>query len=338
MNPVVSGANTSANNGLPLISVVIPSRQRPALLVQAVQSVLDQKRNDFEVIVVLDGDTAGSAETLQERFPEEHRLRILTIATHQGVSVARNLGVEAARGQWIAFHDDDDQWLPGKLDKQMAAALASRHTEPVVTCQLLVVGTKSASPDKPIIWPDRAPTLPMCEYLYSRKGFRGEAGVLTPPTVLAPRSLCLRVLSTPGLPKHEDGEWAMLIAEEPTVGFEFVAEPLVIYNCEPDGRERITGYEDWRFSLNFARSRRWLLTSRAYAGFVLSRCVGAAASRRCWKAIVPLFFEAFRRGSPAAADILGALEACARSLAKSALSLLQPIEQPVIVQRAAHPE
>src|SRR5260370_6510567 len=44
----------------------------------------------------------------------------------------------------------------------------------------------------------------------------------------------------------------------------------------------------------------------AYAGFVLSRCVGAAASRKCWKAIIPLFVEAFRRGSPTAADILGA--------------------------------
>ena len=334
MNPVVSSINTSAHKKT-LISVVIPSRQRPALLVQAVQSVLDQKRDDFEVIVVLDGDTAGSAETLQEHFPEEHRLRVVTIATHQGVSVARNLGVAAALGQWIAFHDDDDQWVPGKLDRQMAVALASQYPEPVVTCQLVVAGKKTIRRQ---IWPHKAPTRPMCEYLYSRKGFPGEAGVLTPSTVLAPRSLCLRVPSTPGLPKHEDGDWAMLIGEEPTVGFEFIAEPLVIYNCEPDGRDRITGFEDWLFSLGFAKSRRSLLTSRAYAGFVLSRCVGAAASRKCWKAIIPLFVEAFRRGSPTAADILGALEACARSLAKSALSLLQPIEQPVIVPRTAHPE
>src|SRR5258708_40034932 len=95
MNPVVSSINTSAHKKT-LISVVIPSRQRPALLVQAVQSVLDQKRDHFGVIVVLDGDTAGSAETLQEHFPEAHRLRIVTIATHQVVSVARNLGVPTA--------------------------------------------------------------------------------------------------------------------------------------------------------------------------------------------------------------------------------------------------
>lgn len=310
----------AASGATPLISVVIPSRQRPALLIAAVQSVLEQRRDDFEIIVVLDGDTAGSAQVLREHFPGDERIRIVTIATRQGVSVARNQGVAAARGKWIAFHDDDDTWLPEKLDKQMAMAEASHYPEPVVTCQLSVGGK--------LIWPSRPPTRPMSEYLYSRKGFPGDAGVFTPPTVLAPHSLCSRVPFTPGLPRHEDGEWAMLISEESTVGFEFVAEPLVIYNCEPDGRERITGFYDWRYSLEFARSRKQLLTSRAYAGFVLSRCVEAACHSRAWSATLPLFFEAFRRGSPSVADLAGALDLCWRSLVRSMLYALRLRKRP----------
>src|SRR5215471_11045546 len=108
----------------PAISVVIPSRQRPPMLLKCVESVLAQTWQDLEIIVVLDGDTAGSAELLRSHFYGEPRIRILESAERQGASVARNRGVQAARGKWIAFQDDDDTWLPEKLEKQMARALA----------------------------------------------------------------------------------------------------------------------------------------------------------------------------------------------------------------------
>jgi glycosyltransferase involved in cell wall biosynthesis len=300
----------------PLISVVIPSRQRPELLVRSVESALQQKWNNLEVVVVLDGDTAGSVEALRQRFPEEPRIHILENASREGASVARNRGVQAAQGTWIAFLDDDDAWLPEKLEKQIACALASRYAEPVVTCQMFFKtgGKVQVSPQTP-------PSRPMSEYLYVRKGFPGEQGILPPQTVLAPRSLCLRVPFTPGLPRHEDGEWAMLVSREPAVGFEFLAEPMVIYNSDPDGRERITEFRDWRYSMEFARSRSWLMTRRGYAGFVLSRCAEAAAYRGEWKAMGPIVVEAFRHGSPTIANLAMAMWTCLqpplRSIAKA---------------------
>jgi glycosyltransferase involved in cell wall biosynthesis len=293
---------TTTGDAAPLISVVIPSRQRPALLIAAVQSVLEQKRNDLEVIVVLDGDTAGSAEALRRAFPKDARIRILENTERRGAPVARNQGIAAARGKWIAHLDDDDTWLPGKIDKQLACALASRYSEPVVTCQFFVRagGTKR-------IYRIPPPTLPISEYLFARTGLFGSTGSAFPSIVLAPRSLLLRIPIVD--PKHEDCEWAMRASLEPTVGWEFVAEPLAIWNCDSDGRERITTSWDWRYSLEFARSHKALMTRRAYAGFILSRCTTAAVHQKEWRAFFPIFAEAIRRGSPRVADLVPAMYA-----------------------------
>ncbi len=288
---------------MPVISVVIPSRQRPTLLVAAIQSVLLQERDDLELIVVLDDDTTGSAEAVRQAFPNEGCLRILENAERMGGSAARNRGVEAARGQWIAFLDDDDTWLPGKLDKQMPLALQSRYPEPVVTGQLRVNGGSGF-----LVCPSERPTRPISEYLFVRKGLFDGPGLVDSSTTLAPRSLLLRVRFSEGVVKHESSDWALRAGQEPTVGFEFVAEPVAIYNCEP-GRTRMTESEGWRYSLAWARSRAALMTPKAYAGFLLSHVNSAAIRERDWRAAFPIFIEAIRRGPPSAIDFLRALYA-----------------------------
>lgn len=101
----------------PDISVVIPTFNRVGLVERAVASVLAQTRRAQEVIVVDDGSTDGTTELLQERFGAVEYLR----QEHQGVSAARNRGIAAATGQWIALLDSDDEWLPEKLDRQLAS-------------------------------------------------------------------------------------------------------------------------------------------------------------------------------------------------------------------------
>jgi glycosyltransferase involved in cell wall biosynthesis len=292
--------NTSVHKTTPLISVVIPSRQRPALVVRAVHSVIAQERDDLEIIVVLDGDTAGSAEVLRGAFPGEARLRIVENIEQSGPPVARNRGIGAARGKWIAHLDDDDTWLPGKLEKQLALALASRYAEPVVTCQFY---TRAAGVEQVQRIPP--PSLPMSEYLFVRSERNGGTGSVLPSTTLAPRSLLLRVPFIE--PRHEDCEWAMRASLEPTVGWEFVAEPLAVWNCDDDGRERNSTSREWRYSLEFARSHKHLMTRRGYAGFVLSRCTYSALRRKKWLALAPILADAIRNGSPTAKELLLAI-------------------------------
>ena len=100
-----------------LISVVIPTRNRYALLDRAVKSVLIQTFSDFEILIV---DDASSDETrnIIEKNKDE-RIRYIPLKKKSGGSKARNIGIENSKGEYVAFLDDDDEWLPEKLKKQV---------------------------------------------------------------------------------------------------------------------------------------------------------------------------------------------------------------------------
>ena len=100
------------------ISVVIPTFNRAKHLELAVQSVLAQTFAPNEIIVVDDGSNDGSGEMLAAKFGS--RIRYYHQSNH-GVSRARNVGIGLANGNWIAFLDSDDQWLPDKLQAQVTA-------------------------------------------------------------------------------------------------------------------------------------------------------------------------------------------------------------------------
>lgn len=104
-------------NSLPKVSVVIPTHDRPELLKKAVQSVLSQTYQDFEIIVIDDG-IKNRAEDVIKNF-NESRIKYIQHDSEKGGSVSRNTGIKASSGQYIAFLDDDDQWVPNKLEKQM---------------------------------------------------------------------------------------------------------------------------------------------------------------------------------------------------------------------------
>src|SRR5439155_20114090 len=99
---------------LPEVSVVIPRRNRwPLLAAHALPSALCQEEVELEVIVVDDGSTDGTPSRLE--LLADSRLHVRPLEKSRGVAAARNAGIEEARGEWIAFLDDDDLWSPRKL-------------------------------------------------------------------------------------------------------------------------------------------------------------------------------------------------------------------------------
>jgi hypothetical protein len=105
---------------------VIPTRDRwPLLSAAALRGALVQEGVDHEVIVVDDGSTDDTADQLAALAGVEPRLRVIRHESSRGVAQARNAGVAAARGEWIAFLDDDDLWSPRKLRLQIDAATAA---------------------------------------------------------------------------------------------------------------------------------------------------------------------------------------------------------------------
>lgn len=102
----------------PTVSVILPCYNRQDTIRASINSVLTQSCADFELIVVDDGSNQDIKSVLDTIT--DPRLRYIRRARNGGAAAARNTGVAAARGQFIAFQDSDDLWLPGKLERQLA--------------------------------------------------------------------------------------------------------------------------------------------------------------------------------------------------------------------------
>jgi glycosyltransferase involved in cell wall biosynthesis len=133
----------------PCVSVVIPTRGRPELLRRAVRSILDQRyAGDVEILVVFD---QTGPEEIDLPVPPRRTLRGLTNVRTPGLAGGRNTGIEASRGQLVAYCDDDDEWLPGKLEAQVSMLDASSEGDVVVTGTTIVYRESAVDrvPDRP---------------------------------------------------------------------------------------------------------------------------------------------------------------------------------------------
>ena len=101
----------------PKVSVIIPTRNRADMLKRAIESVLAQTCQEFEIIVVSDASTDNTGE-IAAAFADD-RIKLLEHNQPRGASAARNTGIREARGRYIAFLDDDDEWVPQKLEWQL---------------------------------------------------------------------------------------------------------------------------------------------------------------------------------------------------------------------------
>ncbi len=120
---------------LPLLSVVIPTRNRAQLVCEAIESALSQRHGQVEVIVVDDGSTDNTADVIAERFGSH--VQVLRHEERRGAGASRNTGIRAARGHLVAFLDDDDLWLPGKLDAEISVLEQFPDAKAVVSDTLI---------------------------------------------------------------------------------------------------------------------------------------------------------------------------------------------------------
>jgi glycosyltransferase involved in cell wall biosynthesis len=116
----------------PLVSVILPTHNRSGLLVRAIRSVLGQTYANLELIVVDDASTDDTADVVQS-FGDA-RLRYLRLDRNSRAAAARNVGIRAARGELLAFQDDDDEWLPQKLERQVAAMAKAPADVGLILC------------------------------------------------------------------------------------------------------------------------------------------------------------------------------------------------------------
>ncbi len=101
----------------PAVTVVIPTFNRAAIVVRAIRSVLGQTCQDWELIVVDDGSTDGTEQAVKGL--SDNRIKYIRHDRNRGGGAARNTGIRSAQGEYVAFLDSDDEWLPEKLQKEL---------------------------------------------------------------------------------------------------------------------------------------------------------------------------------------------------------------------------
>ncbi|AGL17633.1 glycosyl transferase [Actinoplanes sp. N902-109] len=282
--------------------MVIPTRNRPELLTRAVRSVLAQTVPDLEVVVVADGPDETTAKALAEIG--DPRVRAVALPRRGGAPHARNEGVREARARWTALLDDDDEWLPRKLEVQLALAARAGVSRPVVASRLL-----NRTPRAEFVMPRRLPGAGehLSEYFTVRKGlFHGE-GFIQTSTILAPTGLLREVPFTVGLRRQQELDWALRAVRADGTGLVMADEPLVVWHQDED-RERISLQLPYDSQMAWLRGNRELFTPRAYAAFTLSVMSSMGAPSRSFAVFRELLAEARRHGRPGAVDYLTHLQ------------------------------
>jgi Glycosyl transferase family 2 len=275
---------------LALASVIIPTCDRPDLLLRAIGSVLRQTHQDFEIIVV--ADRADDAVVKAIRSVNDARVRFVLNQESLTAAGARNTGADHAKGEWLAFLDDDDEWLPTKLEKQLA--LAGGHPSTLVTCLSRVV-TPSATFIRPKVAYDNS--APIEEYLFDRRTLFGGVSFMQTSSYLLPRALFAKVRFD-GESPHDDWGFLLRLSKQPGVRIETVPEVLaVLYFDEP--RPSLTSRTaSWVVSLRWLDKIQPLITRRAYSGFCLGVVGERAAREGAYAAFPELLRRAFWQGSP----------------------------------------
>ena len=205
----------------PLISVIIPTYNRAAYLGRALNSVLAQSYENIEVIVIDDASVDDTGSAVKE-IPDA-RLTYIRHDTNKGGAEARNTGIRAAKGEYIAFQDSDDEWVPDKLEKQMQVFNSADKGTGIVYCGFFYITDNEK------------------KYIPSSAVKKREGNVyeqLLSENFVSTQTLLVKreVFDTVGvfdsnLPRYHDWELAIRMAEKYEFGF--VDEPLVRVYATP---------------------------------------------------------------------------------------------------------
>lgn len=195
-----------------LVSVVIPTLGRRTRLRRALRSVADQTYPNYE-IVVIDGEGIKEVKALVDECSKRCRYHY---QSGTGLSNARNIGIEAASGDYVAFLDDDDRWQPEKLSRQVEVMQSAPKTSAFV-----YTGIKSVTSDNNMIQVTRPTSVPTMERLLTRNYIGSPSSILI-------RTQCLKSVGCfdESLPSRE--EWDLYIRLCSQYDAEVISDPLVI--------------------------------------------------------------------------------------------------------------
>jgi glycosyltransferase involved in cell wall biosynthesis len=270
---------------MPEITVVIPTLRRPALVERGIRSVLNQSYRNFEILVIVDGPDPDTDARLLEAM--DSRVRVIELSENVGLAEARNVGIREARGRWVALLDDDDEWLPEKLEAQLSKGESLGGDYIFVVCKFI---EKTLRLER--VMPDRLPSgaAKFSEYIYCDQGY------LQPSMFFMSRALALEVPFTRGLRHVEDSDWLLRATRHPQIQVGCVDRPLSIYYNYGDGK-RESEVTPWQHPLKWAIDNHALFTRRAFPFYIARIGVNARRSGESVLVLLHLMRAAWRYGT-----------------------------------------
>jgi len=216
----------------PKVTVIIPTYNRANLLPRAIKSVLNQTLKDFELIIVDDASTDNTREVVEEIQKKDKRIKYIRLDKNSGAPAhPKNVGIQNAKGDYIAFLDHDDEWLPEKLEKQIQLFKNPKKKNlGFVGCNLLVIDDNKIR--KYIIpkYTDNFQKLLLTNFIFS------SSGVMVKKSVIDNVGLFDESL------KNAD-DWDMWIRIAQKYNFDFVPEFLFRYYLHENNTTKLTPLE-----------------------------------------------------------------------------------------------
>lgn len=270
----------------PLVSVVLPTHNRVDLLKRAIESVLRQSATNFELIIVDDASRDGTEAFLASVETRDPRVRVVRLQTALGGAGARNAGLRLCRGKWTAFLDDDDQWLPAKLQRQLEKL--SANSSAVASSCGYIRCLPSGRSKKVRVSSDA--TMPR----------------LLASSMLGSASLCVcstRILREiggfdPALRSAQDMDLWVRLRQRGEI--EVCREALVLYGVHigprisTDMRGQYIGSRQFYFKHRNLMDERLRRGRVAYCCFIMSRQQSRSFRRRCYYLLLSLLHSAPR--------------------------------------------
>ena len=256
-----------------MISVIVPTYNRAHQLPRALDSILCQSCSPKEIIVVDDGSTDETSALMTSEYPEI----VFIQQQNAGVSSARNAGIKRASGDWIAFLDSDDEWLPKKLEIQMKALYKNPEIKICHTNEIWIRNGKRVNPKKKHGkfggWIFQK-CLPLC--------------CISPSSVIIHKSIFKEIgLFDYSLPVCEDYDlWLRITARNPVL---YIEEPFLI---KYGGHEDQLSKKYWGMDRFRIKSLEKIISSR-----VLSELDENAAKKMLMEKIYIFIQGAQKRGN-----------------------------------------
>jgi len=210
---------------MPKVSIIIPTYNRAYLLPRTIKSVLNQTFKDFELIIVDDGSLDNTREVVEEFQKKDQRVKYIWQENSGRPARPKNVGIKNAKGEYIAFLDSDDEWLPEKLEKQLSLfEYSKKKSLGLVSCNAFIISQGGKI---------------LGEYHTSKvkfflPEFLEQSRVLSNSGIILPKDIIKRVgFFDEKTGFAEDQDMWIRIAKA-GYSFDFVAEPLFKYYIHPE--------------------------------------------------------------------------------------------------------